>query len=209
MKLFSFLRREMANAHLVNPLLRGDTKADDHCRVVQSSAEEDARAWCLGQRLVLRHMGALSSKGSDVRLSTGALVAPGAGRVQSVQSNLWRWRSAFNWQWQLSKVDESRVTEKAQMPRPQEHINVLELRALLVATRWALRSYKSLGLTTLRLTDSRVVMGVASKYRSSSKVLQRQLRKLAALELGGSCRFCTGFIRSDWNPADEGSRKSK
>ena len=209
MELLSSLQQEMANTHLVNPLLGGDTKVDDYCQDVLPHPEEEANSWCLGQRLVLRHMGGMSSKGSDVRLSTGALVAPGAGRVQSVQSNLWRWRSAFNWQWQLSKVDESKVTEKVQTPRPQEHINVLELRALLVATRWALRSYKSLGLTTLRLTDSRVVMGVASKYRSSSKVLQRQLRKLAALELGGSCRFCTGFIRSDWNPADEGSRKSK
>ena len=202
----AFLQREVANCQLVNPILEDHAEPEGSCPQVLSQEDVGTELWCPGQRLVLRHMGGLSSKGSDVRLSTGALIAPGAGRVQSVQSNLWRWRSAFKWQWQLPKVDGSKITDDSRSARPQEHINVLELRALLAATRWALRSYKSLGLSTLRLTDSRVVMGVASKYRSSSKVLQRQLRKLAALELGGSCRFCTGFIRSDWNPADKGSR---
>ena len=207
MELEEFLQREMANSLLVNPVLGSTEEVRSSSGVSPARGDGASEPWNAGQRLVLRHMRGLSSRGSDVRLSTGALLTPGAGRVQSVQSNLWRWRSAFNWQWQLPKVEESRVAKEGQATRPQEHINVLELRALVVATRWALRSYKSLGLTTLRLTDSRVVMGVASKYRSSSKVLQRQLRKLAALELGGSCRFCTGFIRSDWNPADEGSRK--
>ena len=95
MDLCTFLRREMTNCHLVNPILGGRAEGAGPCQKALSQEEVEAKLWCPGQRLVLRHMSALSSKGSDVRLSTGALIAPGAGRVQSVQSNLWRWRSAF------------------------------------------------------------------------------------------------------------------
>ena len=87
-----------------------------------------------------------------------------------------------------------------------ERTNVPELRALLTGTRWALQSYKSMGLSVLRSTDSRVVQGVVTKYRSSSKQLHRLLRKLATLELASVFHFCTAFVRSDWNMADEGSR---
>jgi hypothetical protein len=191
---------------LVNPLLGAAEVVPSSNHGSTSQEVPGVTTWCPGQRLVLRHMAGLSSKGSDVRLSTGAQVVPRAGRVQSVQSNLWRWRSAFKWRWQPPEAKDQETAGGTSVARAQDHINVLELRALVAATRWALRSYKSIGLSTLRLTDSRVTMGVASKYRSSSKVLQRQLRKLAALELGGSCRFCTGFIRSDWNPADKASR---
>ena len=205
----AFLVQEQLNVELLTPCL-GFEPQNHHSSSVANSQDlcvaGEGDNWCSEQLLVLHHLSGLSSKGSDVRLNTGAMLNPQPGRVQSIQANLWRWRLAFKWQWQLSTSAGEKQQQDSPGQQREEHINVLELRALLTATRWALRSYRSVGLTTLRLTDSRVTMGVASKYRSSSKPLQRILRKLAAIELGSSCRFCTGFIRSDWNPADGGSR---
>ena len=140
----TFLVRERLNVQLLTPCLGfevgGPHELVESAPPLQALGAESSN-WCSEQLLVLQHLLVLSSKGSDVWLNTGAMVSPLPGKVQSVQANLWR--LAFKWQWQLPTP----AGEKQQQDDPgkpeEEHINALELRALLTATRWALRSYRS------------------------------------------------------------------
>jgi len=124
-----------------------------------------------------------------------------------METRLWKWRLAYKWHWQmLGGLPSKGNKEETGREFKEEHINVLELRALVHGVRWSLRSYKSIGTTCLRGTDSRVVQGVVSKYRSSSKQLHRILKRLAVMELASSTSWMTAFVRSDLNVADAGSR---
>ena len=62
----------------------------------------------------------------------------------------------------------------------QEHINVLEVRALLTAVRWLISRPSALGTRVLALTDSQVAAYSVSKGRSSSRSLLSPLRSLAS-----------------------------
>lgn len=88
-----------------------------------------------------------------------------------------------------------------------EHINVLELRALTTAVRWVLTSARSQGARVFVLCDSRVVIGAATKGRSSSQPLLRRLRYLSALTLGSGVRLALSWVPTAHNPADECSRR--
>ena len=201
LKLSDYLQAEAANCQLTSPVPGCQRPQGGH-------RPQDPATWCSEQVLVGKHLLTHSSKGSDVRLDAGALFNPRAGQHASVNTKLWLWRQAFNWKWKLAPALAAAPGTEVSQKKPSEHINVLELRALLTATKWHLRSYKSIGSSTLRITDSRVVQGITTKYRSSAKQLHRLVRRLGALELAASARISTGFTRSDWNVADEGSRVS-
>ena len=87
-----------------------------------------------------------------------------------------------------------------------EHINVLEARALLTGARWALSHPSAVGSRVLALSDSSVVVGAASKGRSSSHRLLRPLRSLAALLLAAGTSLRLLWVPSASNPADAASR---
>jgi ribonuclease HI len=91
--------------------------------------------------------------------------------------------------------------------RKEEHINVLELRALCTALRWVLSFRSAIGKRVLVLSDSQVVVGAVMKGRSSSPQLLRRLRALSALVLAGGVRLSVRWVRSELNPADEPSRR--
>ena len=65
--------------------------------------------------------------------------------------------------------------------RKPEHINLLELRAVELAIKRLLSSPASVNRRVLLLCDSQVVVGALSKGRSSSHLLLRRLRGIAAL----------------------------
>lgn len=88
-----------------------------------------------------------------------------------------------------------------------EHINVLELRAVSTALRWALTRPVCMQRRILLLCDSQVVVGCLSKGRSSSPPLLRLLRSLSALQLASGSRLRAQWIRSEANPADDPSRQ--
>ena len=92
--------------------------------------------------------------------------------------------------------------------RHQEHINVLELRAVLTAVRWVLSLPQSVNKRLLVLCDSMVAHGSVSKGRSSSQPLLRRLRALAAMVMASGLRVTVRWIPTDLNPADEPSRRS-
>jgi hypothetical protein len=91
--------------------------------------------------------------------------------------------------------------------RTQEHINVLELRALTTAVRWVLSHPRAVDSRVLILSDSQVVVGAVTKGRSSSQPLLRRLRFLAALVLASGLRLTLRWLASELNPADEPSRR--
>ena len=90
-----------------------------------------------------------------------------------------------------------------------EHVNVLEARALSTAVRWAIsRTTPStcVGRNALVFVDSAVVLSAATKGRSSSPLLLRRLRQLAALLLAAGTRLHLVWVPSAANPADGPSR---
>ncbi len=88
-----------------------------------------------------------------------------------------------------------------------DHINVLEIRAVSAAVRWALKFPNSFGHRLCILSDSQVAIGALRKGRSSSPVLLRRLRSVASWLLASGVRLLLSWIPSELNPADEPSRR--
>ena len=82
----------------------------------------------------------------------------------------------------------------------------LELRAALSEVKLRSRSVKLHGQRYLHLVDSNVALGILTKKRSSSYLLQRVIAKLNTLELASGVFPIYAFIRSAHNPADYASR---
>ena len=89
---------------------------------------------------------------------------------------------------------------------PSEHINSLELRAVLLAVHWLASFPSSHSSRVFLLVDSTVACYALWKGRSSSPRLLIVLRKIAALLLTSGMGLLTGWIPSEVNPADEPSR---
>ena len=91
--------------------------------------------------------------------------------------------------------------------RIDEHINVLELRALVLATRWFLSLWRPPDpVRVLSLVDSSVALFSVKKGRSSSFPLLRALRGLSALLLAGGIFLTPLWVPSHLNPSDAPSR---
>lgn len=91
--------------------------------------------------------------------------------------------------------------------RDEEHINVLELRALTTGVKWVCSRPSSIGRRLWMLCDSAVVVGAVSKGRSSSPSLLRRLRHLSAWLLAAGLQLRVTYVPSGLNPADEPSRR--
>lgn len=87
-----------------------------------------------------------------------------------------------------------------------EHINVLELRAALLALHHAVSYPSSHSSRVYLLLDSTVAYFSLWKGRSSSPQLLLVLRKISALLLAGDLSLLLGWLPSAVNPADAPSR---
>jgi hypothetical protein len=90
--------------------------------------------------------------------------------------------------------------------RGLEHINVLELRAVLLTVHWLLSFPSAHGRRAFLLVDSTAAYFSLWKGRSSSPSLLRVLRKIAALLLASGSSLMVGWVPTDVNPADGASR---
>ena len=109
------------------------------------------------EKLVRKCFGFSSMKGEDLMVHTGTDPAPKYFRLRaSVPGRLWRWRDISGWRWRHSG----------------EHINLLELRAILTSIKWKLSRSRMWGVRFLHLTDSMVCMHALTRGRSSSKKLR-------------------------------------
>jgi len=127
--------------------------------------------------------------GSDVRIATGEILNPKAVVRQSIQAGWWKWRPCFNVKW-----------------KHKDHINLLELRSILLSVRYHVHHLKHYNVRIFHLTDSYVCMSIASKGRSGSKQLNRVLRQLNATLLGYGLYLVIAHVESSQNPTDEASR---
>jgi hypothetical protein len=93
--------------------------------------------------------------------------------------------------------------------RWEEHINRLELRAIVLALRRLLSSPSVAECRLLLLCDSTVVTYAMMKGRSSAKGLVTGMKQVAALSLSSGCRIGIVWIPTEVNPADEPSRRLK
>ena len=103
----------------------------------------------------------------------------------------------MRWRWKV--VLASRWREKG-------HINVLEGYAALLSLTGRLRNKRAIGSRCVHLADSAVAIGVLTKKRSTSFLLNRVARKTACMELAGSINVVYAFCRSARNHADAPSR---
>ena len=155
-------------------------------RGLKSEFQSDEK---LSQLLVAAYVKRQEFRGSDVRLDVGSLYRPDSFPRASVSPTRWVWHVAHHWPF-----------------REQEHINVLELRSMIHTFEWRLRKSSFGGCRALHLCDSQVALSVAVKGRSSSRQLNRQLKRFAALQLAGGLYPLLAWVESAQNPADAPSR---
>ena len=145
----------------------------------------------LAEQLTRWYLSRVDSRGSDVRLVTGELSKPHRVSRQSVHAGYWRWRTSMAWAWR----------------RKGSHINELESIAILLQMKAKARKPSNFGTVYLHLVDSQVAIGIFTKKRSSSRVLQRVIRRANALALAAHLHPVFIYVRSEVNPADAPSRK--
>ena len=132
----------------------------------------------------------LDLRGSDVRLDSGSILE-GARQAIPYPAFAWQWRCVQSYAWSQS-----------------QHLNVLNLLAFF----YFLRHFTSQGGRAMRfynVLDSRVCSCVLAKGRSSSKLLNRVLRRISAAVIASDTYCLPLWTISAWNFADIGSRCSR
>ena len=141
--------------------------------------------------LVKKLIGLASLKGEDILLQQATELPMRFHRMRaSVPGRLWRWRIVAGWKWTGA----------------QEHINVLEARAVLTSLRWRAEQQLQLDCRCLHLVDSIVVLHCLTRGRSSSRKMRRTIMKINALLLATGIQPSWGYIDTHQNPADKPSR---
>ena len=144
-----------------------------------------------GERLVQKLGQLVSVKGEDILLSTASSQLTKFHRLRtSIPGRLWKWQIVAGWSWKGTP----------------EHINALEMRAVLTSLKWRIQHQKQIKGRFLHLVDSLVVLHALSRGRSSSRKLRSTLSRINALLLCSSNQALWGYIQTDQNPADRPSR---
>ena len=133
----------------------------------------------------------VSVKGEDLLLNAPSSSVPRFHRLRgSVPARLWRWKVVTGWKWRGEP----------------EHINALEMRALLTCMRWRVEHCGFVRCRFIHLTDSLVCLHSLSRGRTSSRKLRRTVSRVNALMLLSNSQPVWGYIHTDQNPADKPSR---
>ena len=127
-------------------------------------------------------------RGSDVRLSDGSTLNP-TGDYVPYPSFIWKWVPTMSFPFQY-----------------EEHINILELKAVILYFERVCSLSCNFHSRFLHLLDSRVACAVLAKGRSSSGQLNKLLRRLASTMIASDCTLYPLWASSNWQPADRGSR---
>eukprot|EP00438_Fugacium_kawagutii_P001864 Skav216327 [mRNA] locus=scaffold3350:102288:105260:+ [translate_table: standard] len=127
--------------------------------------------------------------GSDVRITTGQLLNPKQASRQSVLSGWWIWQKAFRVHWDNL-----------------EHINPLELRAILLSLLWKARQGTLKSRRIFHLTDSYVCQSILTKGRTSSLMMRPLVQRVNAILLVSGCQLYIAHVDSMDNPTDADSR---
>ena len=142
--------------------------------------------------LIRKLSGLVSGKGEDLLLQAPSEDVQRTHRLRaSIPSNLWRWRTICGWRWRGDK----------------EHINGLELRAVLTALKWRFARKGWLNTRFLHLVDSQVCLHALARGRSSSRKLRQTLLRINALLLASGSHGIWTYVHTEQNPADKPSRR--
>ena len=101
------------------------------------------------------------------------------------------------WPWQVRAAYDMEV----------DHINAQELRALVGLITRRCRSSANFKQRLVALLDNLAACGAAAKGRSSSRRMNRLLRRLGAFLLAADVYIAPRYIASAVNPADPPSRR--
>ena len=142
--------------------------------------------------LVQKLSGLISQRGEDLLLQPSSENSLRTQRIRtSIPSRLWRWKVIGSWSWQNTN----------------DHINLLELRAIWTCLRWRIERKRSVKSRFLHLTDSAVCLNALVRGRSSSRKLRPLISRINALLLAGRVHPLWGYVSSATNPADRPSRR--
>ena len=122
------------------------------------------------QRLVHHYLRRMEFRGSDVRLDLGIVFRPDAAPRTSIDPSRWIWTVAHSWPF-----------------RQEEHINVLELRAILHTLEWRARGANFHKIRFLHLADSQICLAVLARPQLKPKVKPTPTKDL--LSVPGSQRL--------------------
>ena len=92
---------------------------------------------------------------------------------------------------------------------PEEHINVKEARASIMALERHVRSPQNHHCRLLQLSDNLVSVLAFDKGRSKSWSLNSLCRRVCSVVVAANVLWCFRHIRSARNVSDEGSRKKE
>ena len=142
-------------------------------------------------QLVRKLCGLVSLKGEDLLLQSASDVPVRYHRLRaSIPAGLWRWRTISGWKWRGN----------------QDHINVLELRAVLTTVKWRIERLHQKDLRCVHLVDSLVVLRSLTRGRSSSRKMRRTLMRISSYLLASGLVPLWGYVDTHQNPADRPSR---
>lgn len=144
-----------------------------------------------GPKLVQKLGQLVSVKGEDILLATPSSQLTRFHRLRaSIPSRLWQWKVVSGWKWKGAP----------------EHINALEMRAVLTTLKWRVQHKQEVNGRFLHLIDSLVVLHALSRGRSSSRKLRSTLSRINALLLCSSNQALWAYVHTELNPADRPSR---
>jgi hypothetical protein len=109
-----------------------------HCKISSGKALQ----------LVRKMLTLVSIKGEDISLQSSSEDLVRYHRLRSsIPAKLWKWKTVASWKWSGAK----------------EHINSLEMRAVLTSLRWRLERHKRVHEKFVHLVDSLVVLHSLSR----------------------------------------------
>lgn len=142
--------------------------------------------------LVQKFLTLISLKGEDLLLQPSSEDQVRYQRLRaSIPAKLWKWKTVASWDWSSCP----------------EHINVLEMRAVLTALKWRLERQQTLHSKFVHLVDSMVVLHALSRGRSSSRKMKRTQLRINALLLATHTHVVWAYVNTKENPADAPSRR--
>ena len=150
----------------------------------ESSSSGETSAEIAAKALVLGLLRRADHRGTDVRIDLQLPFRPDAWPRTPICPQRWHWRVILRFPWE----------------RPGAHINELELRALFTLLRSLARSSGNIGMRFAVHVDSLVVLGIAAKGRSCSRLLNSILRRLNAHVLASGFYVFFGYVASDATP---------
>ncbi len=148
----------------------------------------------VAQQLLARRMvdGAIH-RGQDARIDALDALAPTSWPRRPIPVHRWKWKLRWRRTWRRGL---------------EAYITNLEAVAAVSAFLWRLKVRSRTGVRAIHLIDNQASLSILARGRSSSRVLNRQCRKLGVVTLLGRLVPVFVYTTADDNPADEGSRRS-